>query len=239
MYYPKVHGAVRDYIAFSHSFLGDAKRAWYLTLTYNRPNKRAAQGRRGMEGKAMQYTTTYTSPLGELLLAGEGDALTGLWFQGQKHFCRTLNKDHAPGEPPVFEKTRRWLDDYFSGRGPGPTPSLRPEGTPFQKEVWALLTAIPCGAATTYGDLARRLSEAGRKTSPRAVGGAVARNPISILIPCHRVLGADGTLTGYAAGTDKKAALLTLEGAISIAATKTVRRLPEQRSGKAGALPQA
>jgi len=167
-----------------------------------------------MEGKAMQYTAAYASPLGEILLAGEGDALTGLWFQGQKYFCRTLDRDHAQGDLPVFEAARRWLDAYFSGKDPGPAPPLNPEGTPFQKQVWTLLTTIPYGETTTYGGLARRLSEAGRKTSPRAVGSAVGRNPISILIPCHRVVGADGTLTGYAAGTDKKTALLTLEGAI-------------------------
>ncbi len=162
----------------------------------------------------MQYTTTYASPLGEILLAGEGDALTGLWFQGQKHFCRTLAKDRAQGDPPVFEAARQWLDAYFSGRDPGPTPPLNPEGTAFQRQVWSLLTAIPYDATTTYGDIARRLTEAGRRTSPRAVGSAVGQNPISILIPCHRVVGADGTLTGYAGGIDKKTALLTLEGAI-------------------------
>lgn len=162
----------------------------------------------------MRYTTTYASPLGEILLAGEGDALTGLWFQGQKRFCRTLNKDHAPGDTPAFEAARRWLDAYFSGKDPGPTPPLAPEGTPFQKEVWSLLTTIPYGATTTYGAIARRLSETGRKTSPRAVGGAVGRNPISILIPCHRVVGSDGTLTGYAGGLDRKTALLTMEGAM-------------------------
>jgi len=167
-----------------------------------------------MEGKEMQYTAAYTSPLGEIMLAGEGDSLTGLWFQGQKYFCRTLGREHAPGEPPVFEAVRRWLDAYFSGKEPPSPPPLRPEGTAFQKEVWALLTAIPYGTTTTYGGLARRLSEAGRPASPRAVGSAVGRNPISILIPCHRVVGADGSLTGYAGGVDKKTALLTLEGAM-------------------------
>ena len=112
---------------------------------------------------------------------------------------------------PVFQETARWLQIYFSGQVPGWVPPLRPAGTPFQQAVWQLLQRIPWGTTTTYGSLSRRLQAQGIKASPQAVGGAVGRNPISILIPCHRVLGADGSLTGYAGGLAIKQQLLRLE----------------------------
>ncbi len=156
----------------------------------------------------MHYTALYTSPLGNILLASDGEAVTGLWFEGQRHFARTLIGEREERALPVFAEAARWLDVYFSGEEPGPTPLLRPAGTPFQMEVWALLRDIPYGETRTYGALAAQLA---RHISARAVGGAVGKNPISILIPCHRVVGAGGSLTGYAGGVDKKAALLELE----------------------------
>ena len=148
---------------------------------------------------------SYASPLGEIVLAGEGETLTGLWFRGQAHFTAPA----APvGDAPCFRAAALWLDRYFAGETPGPTPLLRPEGSAFQQTVWAKLLEIPYGQTRSYGDLAAELG-----SSARAVGGAVARNPISLLIPCHRVLGAGGRLTGYAGGLDRKRQLLSLEAA--------------------------
>lgn len=155
--------------------------------------------------------TEFASPVGKLTLAGEGESLTGLWLEGQRYFGDPGHPERL-GEAPVFPAVRRWLETYFRGMDPGPTPHMAPEGTPFQKQVWELLRTIPWGETTTYGALAQRLeAETGRRTSPRAVGSAVGRNPISILIPCHRVLGADGSLTGYAGGTERKEYLLRNE----------------------------
>ena len=159
----------------------------------------------------MQYTGRYLSPLGELLLAADDAGLTGVWFQGQKYFGHGLDPAAQAGDLPVLDETRRWLDRYFSGRDPGPVPPLHPMGTDFQKRVWSLLLSIPRGQTATYGALAKEL--AGRPVLSRAVGGAVGHNPISILIPCHRVVGAGGRLTGYAGGLERKRALLALEGA--------------------------
>ena len=154
----------------------------------------------------------YDSPLGRITLASGGDALIGLWFENQKYYGSALSGRATERTLPVFGETARWLDDYFSGRDPGRLPPLSPRGTDFQRRVWALLAEIPRGQTVTYGWLAARLEErTGRHTSPRAVGGADGRNPISILIPCHRVVGADGGLTGYAGGVERKRALLSLE----------------------------
>ena len=154
----------------------------------------------------MTYSAFLASPLGGIRLASDGEALTGLWFDGQKFFPADLPEPGRADALPVFIETRRWLDLYFSGARPDFAPALRPAGTPFQHSVWALLLEIPYGRTVSYGALASRLG-----SSPRAVGGAVGRNPISLLIPCHRVLGADGSLTGYAGGTDRKRRLLRLE----------------------------
>lgn len=152
------------------------------------------------------------SPLGPILLASGGDALTGLWFEGQKHFPGKLA---AAGQAalPVFRETERWLEVYFSGREPDFMPALAPAGTAFQLAVWTLLRAVPYGETRSYGRLAAELAEARglSRVSARAVGGAVGRNPISLLIPCHRVVGADGSLTGYAGGLERKRFLLDLE----------------------------
>ncbi len=161
-----------------------------------------------------RYAASCRTPLGPVWMASDGTALTGLWFEGQKYFPRGLDGESREAALPVFDEARRWLDLYFSGREPDFTPSLRLTGTDFQTEVWALLRAIPYGGTTTYGALARKLSRARglSRLSAQAVGGAVGRNPISILVPCHRVVGANGSLTGYAGGMDRKLALLKLEG---------------------------
>ena len=163
----------------------------------------------------MQYTAHYASPLGGVTLGSDGEALLGLWFDGQKYFADTLTSDATAKPLPVFTQAMRWLDIYFGGREPDFTPPLAMHGSPFRRAVWQLLLEIPYGRTTTYGELAARLSKANGLThmSAQAVGGAVGHNSISLIIPCHRVVGADGSLTGYAGGVDKKIALLTLEGA--------------------------
>ncbi len=164
----------------------------------------------------MEYISRYVSPLGGILLAGDETGLTGLWFEGQKYYARNLAERHETRELPLFEETKGWLDVYFFGENPDFTPPLHLKGTPFQNRVWQALRTIPSGETVTYGDLARRLGECpgGTPTSPRAVGGAVGRNPISIIVPCHRVVGAKGQLTGYAGGLERKTSLLRLERAI-------------------------
>ncbi len=162
----------------------------------------------------MIYMGRYDSPLGPITLAGEDGALTGLWFDGQKYFGAGLPAGTPEGEPPVFRQVRAWLDRYFRGEDPGPAPPLAPAGTAFQRAVWEVLREIPYGRTATYGQVAQAAGPGlGRNTSPRAAGSAVGRNPISLLIPCHRVVGAGGSLTGYAGGLERKEALLKLEGA--------------------------
>lgn len=162
----------------------------------------------------MRYVRHCDSPLGGLLLASDGAALTGLWLDGAKYYAAGLDQAAVERETPALTAALRWLDVYFSGRSPGFTPPLRPAGTPFQQAVWALLLEIPYGQTATYGEIAGRLArQSGRRASARAVGGAVGRNPISLVIPCHRVVGAGGSLTGYAGGVEKKLRLLALEGA--------------------------
>ena len=162
----------------------------------------------------MEYTHAYTSPLGGITLASDGEALTGLWFDGQKYFGSGLSAAREERDLPVFAETIRWLDIYFSGREPDFLPPLRARGTPFQERVWAALRAIPYGKTRTYGEIAAQIAQqTGRpRMSAQAVGSAVGRNPISLLIPCHRVMGANGSLTGYAGGVEKKRRLLLLEG---------------------------
>lgn len=162
----------------------------------------------------MDRAAVYLSPLGPMLLTSDGTALTGLWFRGQKYAPACPEPDRRDRDLPVFAQTRRWLDLYFSSQAPGFTPPLRLEGTAFQRQVWSLLTAIPYGSTRTYGDLAGALAQARGlpRMSAQAVGGAVGRNPVAIIVPCHRVVGSSGSLTGYAGGLDKKRALLRLEG---------------------------
>lgn len=162
----------------------------------------------------MQYTYSYQSPLGGITMASDGAALTGLWFDGQKYFSEGLADGAAAKTLPVFDETMRWLDIYFSGRRPDFTPPLNLKGTAFRKEVWQLLLQIPYGQTITYGQLAAQLAAHNglKRMSAQAVGGAVGHNPISIIVPCHRVVGTGGSLTGYAGGLTKKLALLKLEG---------------------------
>ena len=165
----------------------------------------------------MQYTDKYRSPLGEITLASDGDHLTGLWFDGQKYFAATLSAEHQERELPIFELTKEWLDSYFMGKIPSFTPPIHLEDTPFRLAVWDLLSKIPYGEVVTYGELAQKMAvlHNRERMSAQAVGGAVGHNAISIIIPCHRVVGANGSLTGYAGGIDKKIKLLTHEGAYS------------------------
>ncbi|MDL2317174.1 methylated-DNA--[protein]-cysteine S-methyltransferase [Desulfovibrio sp. OttesenSCG-928-A18] len=164
----------------------------------------------------MFYTGAYNSPLGSMTLASDGDALAGLWIEGQKYFAATVQGEmEQKSDLPVFARTRQWLDEYFAGGRPAITGlPLAPAGSRFRKAVWAILCEIPYGSYTTYGEIARKLAARTGKNSMsgQAVGGAVGHNPISVIIPCHRVVGSNGSLTGYAGGIDRKIKLLELEG---------------------------
>lgn len=162
----------------------------------------------------MDYMYHYSSPLGGITLASNGTHLIGLWFDGQKYFADTLQNPVQEKSLPVFKDTCRWLDIYFSGKEPSFTPPIQMRTTPFRKQVWEILLQIPYGCTLTYGEIADKIAkEKGiKKMSAQAVGGAVGHNSISLIIPCHRVVGANGKLTGYAGGLDKKIYLLKLEG---------------------------
>lgn len=161
----------------------------------------------------MQYTNHYHSPIGNILLAADDVGLTGLWFEEQKYFALYLDKEREEKDLPIFEQTKHWLDLYFSGKEPDFSIPLHFTGTDFQNEVWQILCSIPYGQTMTYGQIAKQIAEKRglARMSAQAVGGAVGHNEISIIVPCHRVVGANGSLTGYAGGIDKKVALLTLE----------------------------
>ncbi len=162
----------------------------------------------------MQYTTRYETPLGRVLLAADETGLTGLWFDGAKYYAAGLNPQHEEKEVPVFETTRRWLALYFSGQEPDHLPPVHLIGSPFQRRVWEIMLEIPYGQTMTYKELAVRIAEERGipRMSAQAVGGAVAHNPISIILPCHRMVGSNGSLTGYAGGIPRKIELLKLEG---------------------------
>ena len=161
----------------------------------------------------MTFVQHYDSPLGGILLAADEGGLTGLWFDGQKYFARDLPARHTEQDTPILSEARRWLDIYFSGREPDFTPPLHPIGSAFRQSVWEILLQIPYGHTMTYGEIARQLAEkrGAKAVSAQAVGGAVGHNEISVIIPCHRVVGTNGSLTGYAGGIDKKVKLLELE----------------------------
>lgn len=175
---------------------------------------RAAQ--RASDDSITTLTCGFESPLGHMTLAERDGRIVGAWFDGQRHDRAHLgdSRPAQPGESPALEAAAAWLDAYFSGVNPGEPPALAPVGTPFQQAVWDELLTIPYGSTTTYGEVARRLSaRTDRTESPRAVGSTVGRNPILVMVPCRRVVGASGSLTGYAAGIDRKERLLRMEGA--------------------------
>ena len=157
------------------------------------------------------YSTDYSSPIGNMLIASDGEAVCGVWFYNQKYFP-SLNNFTKKDDLAIFRDVKRWLDDYFNGLNPQITFKLKPEGTEFRLKVWKILSEIPYGETMTYGEIAGKISPT---MSSQAVGGAVGHNPIAILIPCHRVLGTDGKLTGYAGGIDKKIELLKIENILS------------------------
>ena len=163
----------------------------------------------------MEYVSHYESPFGDITLASDGEALIGLWFDKQKYFADALDEKHEEKELQIFGQTKRWLDIYFSGKEPDFTPPLRMKTTLFRRAVWEIMLTIPYGQTMTYGEIAKKIAEQKgiKQMSTQAVGGAVGHNSISLIIPCHRVVGAKGSLTGYAGGIDKKIKLLTLEKA--------------------------
>lgn len=164
----------------------------------------------------MEYIHRYKSPLGGITMASDGEVLTGLWFDGQKYFAVTLSKEYEEKMLPVFDAVDRWLDIYFQGEEPDFFPPVSFAcGSEFQQKVWKILLSIPYGKTMTYGEIAACIAKQRglMRMSAQAVGGAVGHNPISIIVPCHRVVGTDGSLTGYAGGIDKKVALLKLEHA--------------------------
>lgn len=162
----------------------------------------------------MQYTTTYSSSIGMICLTADEIGLTRLWFDTEKFYKDSLEKEYEKKEVPIFGVAKKWLDIYFSGQKPEFMPKLHISGSSFQLSVWKLLCQIPYGKTTTYGELAKIVAkERGISCmSAQAIGGAVGHNRISIIIPCHRVIGSNGSLTGYGGGLDKKKKLLLLEG---------------------------
>ena len=161
----------------------------------------------------MIYIQHYNSYVGGITLASDGDALTGLWFDGQKYFAGNIDDEIEEKDVLVFVQARQWLDIYFSGHDPGFTPALTLNSTPFRMAIWEILLTIPFGKTMTYGEIAASIArQKGRwRMSAQAVGSAVGHNPISLIIPCHRVVGADGSMTGYAGGIDRKIKLLGME----------------------------
>ena len=164
----------------------------------------------------MYYKTKYKSPIGNLSLASDGKFLVGLWIENQKYFQSSISGDIVENDNlEIFDKTKLWLDKYFNGEQPKINNiPLLPSGSDFRREVWDILLEIPYGKVTTYGDIAKKIAKRkDKKISARAIGGAVGHNPISIIIPCHRVIGKNGNLTGYAGGIETKIKLLTHEKA--------------------------
>jgi methylated-DNA-[protein]-cysteine S-methyltransferase len=162
------------------------------------------------KGTIMTSYSTVQSHLGAILLTADGGALTGLYFEGQRYAPRPTPEWVRRDDLPVFAQARAWLDEYFAGRRPAVDLPLAPKGTPFQRAVWRQIARIPSGETLTYAELAQR---SGNASAVRAAGAATGRNPVSLLIPCHRVVGSDGSLTGYAGGLERKRRLLALEAA--------------------------
>lgn len=162
----------------------------------------------------MHCTSLYNSPVGEILIAADEIGVIGVWFKGARHYARCLEKESVAKETPAIKEAKRWLDIYFQGKEPAFTPPLHMIGTPFQIEVWNILREIPYGATSTYKKIAEKIAgQRGLKTmSAQAVGTAIGKNNISIIVPCHRVVGTNNSLAGYAGGIEKKIYLLKLEG---------------------------
>ncbi len=164
----------------------------------------------------MDYTYHYDSPLGGITIASDGECLIGLWFDEQKYFVDAIKNENTEEKSlPIFDETIKWLDIYFSGKVPDFTPPLNMRTSSFRKEVWEIMLTIPYGKTMTYGEIAQTIAKRRglKRMSAQAVGGAVGHNSISLIIPCHRVVGTNGSLTGYAGGIDKKVALLKMENA--------------------------
>ncbi len=162
----------------------------------------------------MTYINYYKSPMGELLLEADETGLTGVWFDKEKYFSVKKITNISVKESDIFKKTKKWLDIYFSGKVPDIKIPLHLKGTEFRKRVWEILLDIPYGKTVSYGMIAKKIAaETGKKMSAQAVGGAVGSNDIAIIVPCHRVIGADDSLTGYTGGLDKKVKLLEIEKA--------------------------
>lgn len=161
----------------------------------------------------MQFTNKYKSPLGEITLASDGKSLTGVWFDGQKYFGYTLSPKTEDKQLPIFEKAKEWLDGYFGGSEPKFALPIKIDGSAFRMAVWEILQQIPYGQLTTYGEIAAKIAKKRgvAKISAQAVGGAVGHNPVSIVVPCHRVVGTNGSLTGFGGGIHRKIELLKLE----------------------------
>ena len=164
----------------------------------------------------MIYSARYDSPLGEITIASDGTSLLGVYFEGQKYFCGSLPEEPVEKDDiPVLTAARVWLDRYFAGKKPSIEElPLAPSGSEFRQAVWKILCEIPYGSVMTYGEIAKKIAEEKGldNMSAQAVGGAVGHNPISVIIPCHRVVGSNGSFTGYAGGIKRKEALLQLEG---------------------------
>jgi len=162
----------------------------------------------------MTYITKINTKIGPITLASDGINLTGLWLDGQKYYAATIKEKIENKELAIFGETKKWLNEYFEGKNPKNSLKLKLEGSSFRQDVWSILLEIPYGKVITYGDIAKKLEKKyKKKMSAQAVGGAVGHNPISIIVPCHRVVGSNGSLTGYAGGIDKKIKLLELEKA--------------------------
>lgn len=160
----------------------------------------------------MLFQSSYSSPLGDIIILTNETHVLGLWFQNQKHFAAHYDLPAQPSERPLLDQTKDWLTDYFDGHEPDPANlPLAPAGTAFQRSVFQVLQTIPYGQTVTYQQIVEQLNTPTHHTAARAVGGAVGRNPISIVIPCHRVVGSNGDLTGYAGGIDRKVWLLNHE----------------------------
>lgn len=163
----------------------------------------------------MHYTSLYQSPVGEILLAADDIGVVGIWFKGEKYYAHCLDKENEPKETPAIIESKRWLDIYFQGKEPDFVPPVHMIGTPFQIEVWNFLREIPYGTTTTYKEIAEKIAKRRglERMSAQAVGTAVGKNNVNLTIPCHRVVGTNNSLAGYAGGIDKKIKLLKLEGA--------------------------